>query len=382
MKVLIVDPGGFSPPYDLSLVRSLREQGADVRFLAPEQLMLMWQDPDALPAKLANFSERIVGSLAKRASYVRVLQATFSSVRNWEPDIVHFQWLPFPLIEYQLLKSISRGPKMVFTMHNVGSAHEPRGGIRSLRRREAYKLFDRVIVHSRYSMNEALLQGLVSREKLSVIQHGALTHYRDLAAGVEKAGGERVRILFIGSIKPYKGLDYLIKAFATVEQLYSSSNWELCIAGKPSYDLSSLKRDIEAVGLRDRVNWLTRHLSEREYAELLHLSDVVVLPYTGIDQSGVLMAAIGMGKPVVATRVGAFPELLTSGEHGLLVEPENATALALALHQLVESPCQRNEIAKNLAVLASTTLSWSNLAKQTIDVYEDVLRRQHSYAYA
>lgn len=107
-------------------------------------------------------------------------------------------------------------------------------------------------------------------------------------------------------------------------------------------------------------------------------ADVVVLPYRRIDQSGVLMVALAFGKPVVASRVGGFAEVLRDGVHGFLVAPGDVTSLARALAQILQDEELRTRMAGVVERLASGELSWRNIAEQTVQVYQAVLKGGHS----
>ncbi|MEZ4644283.1 MAG: glycosyltransferase family 4 protein [Chloroflexota bacterium] len=66
-------------------------------------------------------------------------------------------------------------------------------------------------------------------------------------------------------------------------------------------------------------------------AACLARADVIVLPYRSATQSGIIQAAFGQGKPVITTNVGGLGEVVTHGQTGLVVPPDNPTALAAAI---------------------------------------------------
>jgi glycosyltransferase involved in cell wall biosynthesis len=256
-------------------------------------------------------------------------------------------------------------------MHNTSLFHGSSGGIQGWGLSEALACFDRIVVHSDYSQRAALDNAMVEREQLRIIPHGAFDYYKQFAQGVVRSSGP-VQLLFAGSIKPYKGVDVLVSALPTLASLCAPGSWHLTIAGHSGDQLDALKQTISRSGLDPFVTWSLRHQTERELGQLLGHSDVVVLPYREIDQSGVLLAAVGMERPVVASKVGAFPELLRDEQHGLLVPPEDPVALGNALARLVVDRGLRTYCEQQMHQLAAGSLNWSTIGRATLDLYLEI----------
>jgi glycosyltransferase involved in cell wall biosynthesis len=96
---------------------------------------------------------------------------------------------------------------------------------------------------------------------------------------------------------------------------------------------------------------------------------VVVLPYRRIDQSGVLFAALALGRPLVATRVGGFAEVVEQHGAGLVVPPEDPAALAAALIEVLRDPARREAMAAASRAAADGPFSWDAIAAATKRVY-------------
>lgn len=145
------------------------------------------------------------------------------------------------------------------------------------------------------------------------------------------APGRRVA-LFLGLIRPYKGVDLLVRAMA---RLPLDSDWQLVVAGEPWGGLGDeLSRQVADAGLGDRVRLLLGWVPEERVATLLAAADVVVLPYRSGSQSAVAPLALGHGVPVVSTEVGGLAEVVTHDRNGLLVPPGSAEALVAAFEGL------------------------------------------------
>jgi len=138
--------------------------------------------------------------------------------------------------------------------------------------------------------------------------------------------------LFLGLIRPYKGVDILLEAFA---RLPESSRWRLVVAGEPWGGLGeALSAQVEALGLGNRVELKFGWAPEAEVDQLLSAADLLVLPYRNGTQSAVAPMALSRGLPVLATDVGGLGEVIDDGVSGLLVEPDCPQALVDALVSL------------------------------------------------
>jgi glycosyltransferase involved in cell wall biosynthesis len=112
-----------------------------------------------------------------------------------------------------------------------------------------------------------------------------------------------------------------------------------------------------------------RFTPTEEFVGAMLRADVVVLPYRRIDQSGVLFAALALGRPLVATRVGGFAEVVEQYGAGLVVPPENPAALAEALIEVLRDPARRDAMAAASRAAADGPFSWDAIAAATEQVY-------------
>ena len=169
-----------------------------------------------------------------------------------------------------------------------------------------------------------------------------------------------VRLLSIGSVVPGKGYDLLIAALVTLADM----PWRLTIAGDRTRNpaaAAQLDADIEAYGLGDRVAVLGAVLPER-IDELYLASDIFVLASRFEGYGMALAEAIAHGLPVVSTTAGAIPDTVPAGA-GLLVPPDNTTALAQALRLLIGDPSERQRLATNARGAAAQLPTWQDSAR-------------------
>jgi len=163
--------------------------------------------------------------------------------------------------------------------------------------------------------------------------------------------------LFLGLIRPYKGVDLLIDAAAALD---ADSDWSFVVAGEPWGDLGEqLSRQVEDLGLGNRVRLEFGWVSEGRVSTLLAASDVIVLPYRRGSQSAVAPMALAHGLPVLSTAVGGVPEVVIEGRNGVIVPPGDAGALATALESL--SAERLTSLAEG-ARQSAAELSWTGYA--------------------
>jgi glycosyltransferase involved in cell wall biosynthesis len=106
-----------------------------------------------------------------------------------------------------------------------------------------------------------------------------------------------------------------------------------------------------------------------EFAGALLRADVVALPYRRIDQSGVLFAALALGRPIVASRVGGFAEVVEQTGAGVCVEPGDPAALAVALVEVLADSGRREAMAAASRAAADGPFAWDAIAEATEAIY-------------
>jgi glycosyltransferase involved in cell wall biosynthesis len=136
-------------------------------------------------------------------------------------------------------------------------------------------------------------------------------------------------ILFFGFIRPYKGLDILLRAMA--EPALSNAGIRLLVAGEFYDDSKPYLQLIHTLKLEHKVILRTEFIPDRLVRYYLCAADLVVQPYRNATQSGVTPLAYHFEKPMVVTRVGALPDMVPEGKVGLVCEPEPASLAAAIL---------------------------------------------------
>lgn len=298
---------------------------------------------------------------------------------RWKPDVIHFQWMPFPAVDGFFLQWFRKIARLVLTVHDT----EPFQGSPSTKFQliglmSALERFDHYIVHTQHSKEVLIRQLALPEHRVTTIPHGVFTYYRELVSDLGEASqtpqlARKKRILFFGVIKPYKGVDILLEAFARLPGLILKDTI-LQIVGYPKVPVEPLYALAQRLGIQNRVFWDLRFVEEKEVARYFSKADIVVLPYRRIDQSGVLMVALAFGKPIVASRLGGFSEILSDGVNGFLVEPGNVKSLAQALARILGDDSLSFRMTVGVKRLIDGEMSWNNIAKKTVFLYQTILR--------
>jgi len=158
--------------------------------------------------------------------------------------------------------------------------------------------------------------------------------------------GPVVRILFVGFLRPEKGIEYLLDA---VSQLKADMPWELEIVGPRQFRDYGEKLDgiAAARGIRDRIRWEGYVPNGKPLFDRMRDADVFVLPTLSEGTPHVLVEARANGLPCISTTVGGVPTTVTDGYDALLVPPKDARALARAIERVVGDGELRRALIRN-----------------------------------
>lgn len=203
------------------------------------------------------------------------------------------------------------------------------------------------------------------RQALTVIDLG-------VDADVFKPSGTRVpgRIVTTASADvPLKGLVQLLEAVAKAR---TERDLELVIVGQTKRD-SAAARTIDKLGLADCVRFASK-ISEPALVDLLGSAEVAVVPslYEGFSLPAI--EAMACATPLVATRVGALPELVGADQRaGLLVAPNDVSELAQAIGRLLDNPAERESLGAAARARVLERFTWRGTAARTAQWYAETL---------
>jgi glycosyltransferase involved in cell wall biosynthesis len=373
VRIAVVDPLGYSTPYDDRLAASLASRGHEVHLLTSPFLLDTPPEPDGYVREelFIPVSSRILQRaprarlrrLVKGAEYLPSVRRLVRRIDELEPDVVHVQWLTRPEIDVRWLRRVARVHRTVFTAHNA----LPRRARAYDAWREALQTVERVVVHSRQTVERIAALG-IERDTIVVIPHAVFDAPAEQAVAAPSGG----TLVFFGLIRHYKGLDVLVRALPEI--LRAVPGARLVVAGDPLDPIAPLQELASSLGLADSIEWQLGFLPDEDVAPLLASAAFVVLPYRQIESSGVLALALGHGRPAVVSDLGAVGETVREFGAGRAVPAGDAEALAAACVELLtDEDALLRAFEGTLAARAS--LTWEEAARSHEHMYDELLDR-------
>jgi glycosyltransferase involved in cell wall biosynthesis len=375
VRVVLIDAGAYTPPYDDRLAGALASRGHEVTLLtAPFRFGEL---PEAVGYRRQELFFPLSSSLFSRAPRSRArlplkaleygpsMRRARRRVETLAPDVVHVQWLFRPELDIRWLRAIAAERPTVFTAHDLAGM--------LTRRREAWRrvleTVNRVVVHSRRGIHELAELGIPDT-RITRIPHPVF----ESAAPAPDGGSGGQTLLFFGLIRVYKGLDLLLRALPLIAR--DRPDVRLIVAGDPLDPVEPLQRLARELGVGERIDWRLGFLPDDEVEDVLARTSVVVLPYRRrVDASGVLALAVGHGLPVVASDIGSLGETVEEFGAGEVVPPEDVEALAAACVRLLGDDGRRDEAARG-AARAREALTWEAAARQHEALYVELVQER------
>ena len=366
MKIQLLDPSAFTPPYDHALSAALARAGADVelvtsRFLyGPVPRGAGYRVSEAFYRRTAARGLDARGRrLLKLAEHLPDMIRARSLTRD--ADVVHWQWITVPGLDNVLLPP--KRPRAYTVHYPLPSS---RAGV--ARERSLLRRMDAVFIHTESGARTLRERIGVDPGRIHVIPHGAFDYLTRLPEELPLPDGlaeaEGPVILFFGLLRPYKGIDVLLEAFREVEGA------ELWIVGMPRMPVEGLER--LAARAPGTVRFVPRFVTDPEIPAFFRRADVVVLPHREIEQSGVLYTALAFGKAIVASSVGGFVDVGEAGAASLVPAGDPA-ALGAELARLTADSEARAALGDAAAALAADAYSWDSIAARTLAIYRGLL---------
>jgi len=204
----------------------------------------------------------------------------------------------------------------------------------------------------------------------NIVPNGVdIEHFSPDVTPIEEFGDGKLNILFVSRLEKRKGLNYLLGAFNQVKREIPNSR--LIIVGPGTRLRRKYEREVKRSGLKDVV--FVGFVSYDELPRYYKTADVFCAPATGRESFGIiLLEAMAVGKPIVASDIEGYASVLTHNVEGLLVPPADKEALARALVSLLTDESLRREMGAK-GRLKAMTYSWERIAQSVLDYYIRVL---------
>jgi glycosyltransferase involved in cell wall biosynthesis len=302
---------------------------------------------------------------------------TLIKIRKEKFDVVHWQHFnTLPPVETFMAKSLRwLSQFIVITVHDVDPWSMVKGKSDFLLR-TTYQSANCIVVHHEANRLAIAKNYLIPENRIRVVPHGSYVEFEKELPGKELSRRELgipddgPVLLFFGEIRPEKGLIHLIRSMKLV--ISAIAGVRLVIAGRPRHmDMTECQREIQSSGSSEAIVTRFEYIDDSLVAKYFAMSDVIVLPYLAITQSGVLFEAMTAGRPVVVTDTGAMGPTVREAKIGLVVEPADEVGLARSIIEILENPDLAKAMSENGRKAAEEQFSWSNCAKQTVLIYNE-----------
>ncbi len=386
LSVWQVDPAHMTPYYNIAVCDALAQAGCRVHYVASTYLYekdLPFTNNFEFQAlyfrglthpRLLNYPHlrRLLRAVAYPFGHWQLLR----QLRRAQPDILHIQWNRLPKLDAWLAQQVKEiGIPLVYTIHEIVPLFAPNTPPSHFL--PIYQMADVLIVHTEENRRSFMdTYQDIAPTRLHIIPHIALEDpYLPADASIEQARqvlnlpADAMILLFFGVIKPYKGLDCLLKAFAAASQQVSTLH--LVIAGHPENPLDKALL-VEFGKQHSNVTLRLEYIRSTEKWQYHLAADVVIFPYRQIYQSGALLNAMTYGKAVIATNIGGLPE--TVDGNGWIVPVDDSDALADAMIQAASNRDQLVKMGQRSREIIDQRHSSRAIAQKLLEIYHSVQR--------
>ncbi|MBD2298354.1 glycosyltransferase family 4 protein [Nostoc sp. FACHB-190] len=305
-------------------------------------------------------------------------------------DVVHLHWLhpffagsntvekslklSFFILELIILKLLRT--KIIWTVHNLKNHENKNLVLDNLCSYLVAKLADAIIAHCDSAKAEVIKSFSLNdnQDKVFVVPHGNYINCYDnniektLARKSLNIDDSAVVFLFLGMIRPYKGVLELIDTF---KQLHNDAS-QLLIAGKV-YQNSPEMTDmlLQKIDNEPNIKFIPGFVPSEKLQIYLNACDVVVFPYRDILTSGAVMLAMSFGRACIAPRKGCIAEVLDHSG-AFLYDIDDEYGLIQAMKLALEQQKQLSNMGQYNRQLAEK-YDWLNIAKITSNVYQSCM---------
>ena len=291
-------------------------------------------------------------SLVRRISPWNDLRAFFSMLqllRRSKPHIVHTHTSKAGILG-RLAAWLVRVPIIIHTPHGhvfYGHFSRPVARLCLYMERMLGRITNHLIALTPQEGNDYVTLNVSKANNTSVIHSGVdLSPFRQASRGRARKRKElgispdALAIGFVGWLLPIKGVNFLVQAMAGVVRDHPKTL--LVLVGKGEQE-NELKKQVENLGLTDKVLFLGWR---SDVEEIMACFDLLVLPSLNEGMGRVLVEAMAVGLPIVASNVGGISDLVKDGKNGLLVPPADAQALERAISGLLKDKARRKQLGK------------------------------------
>lgn len=374
MKIALVSPYDYAYPGGVTehvnhLAAQFRKSGHDVHILAPSSSNPLHPIDEPNLHRIGRVvSIPANGSVARIELSLRGYSQVKRLLREQEFDIIH---LHEPLMP-ALPPSVLRHSKTV----NVGTFH-------AYRRSNFAYFYAKLVARPLFNKLHGLIA--VSHPARDFVAEYFPGSYRIIPNGVDfdrfsapapriaRFDDGRLNVLFVGRLEKRKGLKYLLRAWDYVRAQFRDARLIVVGEGRPR---KGYERWVRRRGWDEVV--FTGYVPDAELVSYFQSCDLFCAPSTGQESFGiVLLEAMAAGRPIVASNIPGYDEVVADTVEGLLVEPKNPPALATAIVRLLADPAKRAQMGE-AGQRKARRYRWEEVAGSVLAYYDEVLARQRN----
>lgn len=371
MKIALVSPYDFSFPGGVtnhisSLELYLTQMGHEVKVVAPASKAVPSFDgrfipigkPRPVPAS---------GSIC-RVTISPWLSSKVESVLTEERfDLIHLHEPLMPMLCTTMLRLSQAVNVGTFHAHGGRPGYDFGRPLSTILLRKWFSRLNGRIAVSKPAMDFA--NGHFSAD-YTVIPNGVdLNHFSPHVSPIEKFCDGKLNILFVGRLEKRKGLIYLLHAYQRVKR--EEPNCRLIVVGPGTRLRNKYEKWVRQRGLEDVV--FIGHTTYDDLPRYYQTADIFCAPATSCESFGiVLLEAMALGKPIIASNIEGYASVMTPGAEGLLVPPKDIRMLTQALMALIGEQSLRQQMGARGKARA-LEFSWQNIAQRIYDYYLRIL---------
>jgi glycosyltransferase involved in cell wall biosynthesis len=388
MKVFYIDPTSYAVlgKYDLNLLREITNFSPDINieFIAHKNILKeeYMSYGRGYSVKIFFNYQRLSPAWQKALSYIFSYGKIFALlIKSW-PDLIHIQWTKLPLFDIFAINFFTLLKIPVIYTHHDDLPHNL-NLFKVFLYKLIYRSVTRIIVHSK-STKDSLVNHFGSNlnEICIVIPYGRLdSNSKNLKALCNREEAENsehfpLRFSMLGYILPYKGIiEYLeIWSYAFHNHSDLLSKVQLRIIGRADRDYFAKVSDFIHKNGITNVFIDDRWLSDQEFEEEMYSSDVCVLPYLCMSQSGVLMTLLSQRKPCIVSNVGGLTDPFDIAKVGWIFSWEENIRLTVekaVLRPILDIESGWHPSSKDWQAI-DQYFSWSRAGEATASLYGEL----------
>ncbi len=375
MKIGLVSPYDYAAPGGVrehigALDVKFRELGHDVVILTPNSKDGREEHHENVISLGRVTPLRINGSTARITLSMWLTHRVRQILREEQFDVLHIHEPLMPALPLTVLRCSET--INIATFHAHGQSYASNLGYlvgKAIVRRRVKKLHGRIAVSS---TAREFVEGYFPGD-YTIIPNGIdLDWWQRPVRPIERFCDGRPNVLFLGRLEQRKGLKHLIRAFQQVRQEMPRAR--LIVVGdgrlRAGFERYVWRHDMEG------DVFFAGFVPAEERRRYFATCDVFCAPSTGQESFGiVLLEAMACGKPIVASNIAGYRDVLTNRREGLLVPVKDPAAISDALVELLSNPARREELAEQ-GLRTVQQYSWSRVARWILDYISEVRERQ------